>query len=51
MPANAKLGQIVSLVQITDDHAPTIALPPLTHELHVDIAALLPIIDAAEMLG
>jgi len=51
MPANVKPGQIVSLVQITDDHAPTIALPRLAHELHADIAVLLPIIDAAEMLG
>jgi hypothetical protein len=51
MPANVKPGRIVSLAQIINDYAPSIDLPRLADELHADIAVLLPIIDAAEMLG
>jgi len=51
MPANVKPGRIVSLVQIINDHVPSIDLPRLANELSADVAVFLPIIDAAEMLG
>ena len=51
MSAHVRPGQIASLIQIASDLGPSIDLMRLAHELHADIAVLLPITNAAERLG
>jgi hypothetical protein len=51
MPANVRAGQIVSLVEVVGGLRSKIDIPRLADELGADIAVLLPIIDAGEMLG
>jgi hypothetical protein len=51
MPAHVRAGQIVSLVEVTGGLGTSIDAARLADEFGADIAVLLPIIDAGEMLG
>ena len=51
MPANVRGGQVISLVEVTGSIGEKVDAPKLADELGADIAILLPILDAAEMLG
>ncbi len=51
LPGNVRAGQVISLVEITGGIGGKINAPKLADELGADIAVLLPILDAAEMLG
>jgi NitT/TauT family transport system ATP-binding protein len=51
MPANVRAGQVISLVEVTGGIGGRVDVPKLADELGADIAVLLPILDAAEMLG
>ncbi len=51
MPANVRGGQVISLVEIAGSIGGKVDAPKLADELGADIAVLLPILDAAEMLG
>lgn len=51
MPANVRGGQVISLVEVTGSIGGRVDAPKLADELGADIAVLLPILDAAEMLG
>lgn len=51
MPANVRGGQVISLVEVTGSIGGKVDVPKLADELGADIAVLLPILDAAEMLG
>lgn len=51
MPGNVRGGQVISLVEITGSIGGKVDAPKLADELGADIAVLLPILDAAEMLG
>lgn len=51
MPANVRGGQVISLVEIVGGIGGKVDAPKLADELGADIAVLLPILDAAEMLG
>ena len=51
MPGNVRAGQIISLVEITGSIGGRVDAPKLADEMGADIAVLLPILDAAEMLG
>jgi NitT/TauT family transport system ATP-binding protein len=44
-------GQVISLVEVTGSIGGKVDAPKLADELGADIAVLLPILDAAEMLG
>jgi NitT/TauT family transport system ATP-binding protein len=50
-PANVRAGQVIGLVEITGGLGASIDASRLADELGADIAVLLPILDAAEMLG
>ncbi len=51
MPANVKPGQVIGLVEVVGGLGPRVDVSTLADELGADIAVLLPIIDASEMLG
>ena len=51
MPATVRGGQVISLVEVTGSIGGKVDVPKLADELGADIAVLLPILDAAEMLG
>ena len=51
MPATVRGGQVISLVEVTGSIGGRVDVPKLADELGADIAVLLPILDAAEMLG
>lgn len=51
MPASVRAGQVISLVEVTGGLGTSIDTSRLADELGADIAILLPIIDAAEMLS
>lgn len=51
MPANVRGGQVISLVEVTGSIGGKVDAPKLADELGADIAVMLPILDAAEMLG
>ena len=51
MPSPVRAGQVISLVEITGGIGGKVDAPKLADELGADIAVLLPILDAAEMLG
>ena len=51
MPATVRAGQVISLVEITGSIGGKVNAPKLADELGADVAVLLPILDAAEMLG
>lgn len=51
MPANVRAGQIIGLVEVTGGLGSPIDVGKLAYEFGDDIATLLPILDAAEMLG
>ena len=51
MPANVRGGQVISLVEVTGGIGGKVDVAKLADELGADIAVLLPILDAAEMLG
>ena len=51
MPGPVRAGQVISLVEITGGIGGKVDVPKLADELGADIAVLLPILDAAEMLG
>ena len=51
MPANVTGGQVISLVEITGSIGGKVDVPKLADELGANVAILLPILDAAEMLG
>jgi hypothetical protein len=51
MPGNVRAGQVISLVEVTGGLGPKVDVPRLADELGADIAVLLSILDAAEMLG
>lgn len=51
MPGNVRAGQVISLVDVTGGIGGKVDAPKLADELGADIAVLLDILDAAEMLG
>lgn len=51
MPGNVRAGQVISLVEIAGSIGGKLDAPKLADELGADIAVLLPILDASEMLG
>ena len=51
MPGNVTGGQVISLVEITASIGGKVDAPKLADELGANIAVLLPVLDAAEMLG
>lgn len=51
IPANVRAGQVISLVEVTGGLGTRVDIPRLADELGDDIGVLLPILDAAEMLG
>lgn len=51
MPANVRPGQVISLVEVTGGLGSRVDVSTLADELGADIAVLLPILDAAELLG
>ena len=51
MPGNVRAGQVISLVEVTGGLGPKVDVPRLADELGADLAVLLSILDAAEMLG
>jgi hypothetical protein len=51
MPGNVRAGQVISLVEVTGNLGGRVDAPKLADELGADIAVLLSIIDAAEILG
>ncbi|MDG6909299.1 MAG: AAA-associated domain-containing protein [Nitrososphaerota archaeon] len=51
MPSNVTGGQVISLVEITGSIGGKVDAPKLADELGANIAVLLAILDAAEMLG
>ncbi|MDG7010976.1 MAG: AAA-associated domain-containing protein [Nitrososphaerota archaeon] len=51
MPGPVRAGQVISLVEITGSIGGKVDAPKLADELGADLAVLLPILDAAEMLG
>ena len=51
MPGNVRAGQVISLVEVTGGLGPKVDVPRLADELGADIAVLLGVLDAAEMLG
>ena len=51
MPGTVRGGQVISLVEIAGAIGGKVDAPKLADELGADIAVLLPILDAAEMLG
>jgi len=50
MPANVRAGQIIGLVDVTGSLGSPIDVGRLAYEFGDDIATLLPVLDAAEML-
>lgn len=51
MPANVRPGQVIGLVEVTGGLGSRVDVSTLADELGDDIAVLLPILDAAELLG
>jgi len=51
MPANVRAGQIIGLVEVTGGLGSPIDVSRLAYEFGDDVATLLPILDAGEMLG
>jgi hypothetical protein len=51
MPANVRPGQVIGLVEVTGGLGARVDASTLADELGADIAVLLPILDAAEILG
>lgn len=51
MPANVRPGQVIGLVEVTGGLGSRVDVSTLADELGDDIAILLPILDAAELLG
>ena len=51
MPGNVRAGQVISLVEVTGGLGAKVDVPRLADELGADIAVLLGVLDAAEMLG
>jgi NitT/TauT family transport system ATP-binding protein len=51
MPGNVRGGQVISLVEITGSIGDKVDAPKLADEFGADLAVLLPVLDAAEMLG
>jgi hypothetical protein len=51
MPAHVRAGQIIGLVEVTGGLGSPIDVSKLADEFGADIATLLPILDAGEMLG
>ncbi|MGP8125650.1 MAG: AAA-associated domain-containing protein [Nitrososphaerales archaeon] len=51
MPGNVRAGQVISLVEVTGGLGAKVDVSRLADELGADIAVLLTILDAAEMLG
>jgi hypothetical protein len=51
MPPNVRPGQVIGLVEVTGGLGSRVDVSTLADELGADIAVLLPILDAAEILG
>lgn len=51
MPANVRPGQVIGLVEVTGGLGSRVDASTLADELGADLAVLLPILDAAEILG
>jgi NitT/TauT family transport system ATP-binding protein len=51
MPGTVRAGQVISLVEVAASIGGKVDAPKLADELGADIAVLLSILDAAEMLG
>lgn len=51
MPPNVRPGQVIGLVEVTGGLGARVDVATLADELGADIAVLLPILDAAEILG
>lgn len=50
-PANARAGQVIGLVEVTGGLGSVIDVSRLADEFGADLTTLLPILDAAELLG
>jgi len=51
MPADVRAGQVISLVEVTGGLGKVIDASRLADELGANVAVMLPILDAAELLG
>ena len=51
MPPNVRPGQVIGLVEVTGGLGARVDVSTLADELGADLAVLLPILDAAEVLG
>jgi NitT/TauT family transport system ATP-binding protein len=51
MPASVRAGQVIGLVEVVGNFGSTVDASKLAEELGADLATLLPMLDAAEMLG
>ena len=51
MPGNVRAGQVISLVEVTGGIGGRVDAPKLADELGADLAVLLSILDAAQILG
>ena len=51
MPADVRAGQVISLVEVTGGLGANVDASRLADELGANVAVLLPILDAAELLG
>jgi len=51
MPGNVRAGQVISLVEVAGGIGGKVDAPKLADELGADLAVLLSILDAAEILG
>ena len=51
MPPNVRPGQVIGLVEVTGGIGARVDVSTLADELGADLAVLLPILDAAEILG
>ncbi len=51
MPPNVRPGQVIGLVEVTGGLGSKVDVSTLADELGADIAVLLPILDAAELMG
>ncbi len=51
MPGNVRAGQVISLVEVTGGIGGRVDAPKLADELGADLAVLLAILDAAQILG
>ena len=51
MPGHVRVGQVISLIEVAGGSGSRIDVPKLADKMGADLTVLLPILDAAEMLG